>query len=209
MTLAQMDNHQKDSLKRRGRVYIRHPRPSDEAEFLSNTRISRALHRPWAKPPLTREEFADYLARNEREDFEALLLFRISDDKLVGAFNLSQIFRKSFQNAYLGYWVTKPLSRQGLMTEGLHLTLSYSFRALKLHRIEANIRPGNLRSKALAERCGFRLEGFSPRYLKIAGKWRDHERWAITREDFRGHAFPASRVSNLSLSRKSQSDLNV
>jgi ribosomal-protein-alanine N-acetyltransferase len=69
------------------------------------------------------------------------------------------------------------------MKEGLRLVLRYAFRELKLHRLEANIQPDNIPSLALVKSCGFRKEGLSPRYLKINGEWRDHERWAILADE--------------------------
>ncbi len=72
---------------------------------------------------------------------------------------------------------------QGYMTEALRLALRYAFDLLKLHRLEANIQPGNVASIALVKRAGFNREGYSRRYLKVCGRWRDHERWAIIAED--------------------------
>ena len=71
--------------------------------------------------------------------------------------------------------------------EGMELTLRYAFRRLKLHRLEANIQPGNSESIALVKRCGFVREGFSRRYLKIDRQWSDHDRWALLAENWRAH----------------------
>jgi len=122
---------------------------------------------------------------NVDETVRTFLAVRRDDGAIVGAFTLSQIFLGSFRSAYLGYWVGAPHARQGYMAEGIELLLRHAFRTLGLHRVEANLQPGNGASRALVRRAGFRLEGFSPRYLRIAGRWRDHERWAITVEDFR------------------------
>jgi [ribosomal protein S5]-alanine N-acetyltransferase len=97
--------------------------------------------------------------------------------------NLSQIVRKGFQNAYLGYYGMITFARRGLMTEAVRLTVSYAFDEIGLHRLEANIQFTNLPSKALIQRVGFRKEGFSPRYLRINGVWCDHERWALLADD--------------------------
>jgi [ribosomal protein S5]-alanine N-acetyltransferase len=171
-----------------GRVILRAPTHADQEEFLELMRISRAFHKPWASAPTDEDRFAAYLADARRPDFEAMLVCRIEDGAIVGFFNLSQIVRRGLQSAYLGYSVGKPFAGQGDMREGLELVLRYAFTTLRLHRVEANIQPGNKASIALARGGGFRREGFSPRYLKIGGRWRDHERWAILVEEWRERA---------------------
>jgi ribosomal-protein-alanine N-acetyltransferase len=168
-----------------GRVFIRAPARNDRQEFTALMRASQAFHSPWATAPTDDERFAAYLADARRADFEALLLCRGEDGAIVGFFNLSQIVRRRLQSAYLGYAVGEPFAGQGYMRDGIELILRHSFVALRLHRIEANIQPGNTNSLALARGAGFRREGFSPRYLKIGGRWRDHERWAILVEEWR------------------------
>jgi ribosomal-protein-alanine N-acetyltransferase len=165
-------------------VRIVRPRQADQADFLAMTRASREHHRPWAYPPLEAAGFRELLARDAREDCEALFVRRAEDDALIGVFVLSQIFRKGFQNAYLGYYGSAEHARRGYMGAGLGLVLDHAFGPLGLHRVEANIQPGNEGSLALARGAGFRREGFSPRYLKIGGRWCDHERWAILAEEW-------------------------
>jgi len=169
----------------RDSVYLRAPARSDREEFTGLMRASRAFHNPWATAPTDDERFAAYLADARRADFEAMLLCRAEDDAIMGFFNLSQIVRRRLQSAYLGYAVGQPFAGQGYMREGIQLVLRHAFTTMQLHRIEANIQPGNANSLALARGAGFRREGFSPRYLKIGGRWRDHERWAILVEEWR------------------------
>jgi ribosomal-protein-alanine N-acetyltransferase len=168
-----------------GHVYLRTPASADRDEFVSVMRASRSFHRPWATAPTDEESFAAYLADSRRPDFEAMLVCRREDRAILGFFNLSHITRGSLQSAYLGYAVASKYARHGYMREGIELVLRDAFLNLRLHRIEANIQPGNAASIALARGAGFSREGFSPRYLKIGGRWRDHERWAILADDWR------------------------
>ena len=71
------------------------------------------------------------------------------------------------------------------MTEAVELILGYAFKTLKLHRVEANVQPRNTASIKVLQKTNFTKEGFSTKYLKIGGRWRDHERWAIIVEDWR------------------------
>jgi [ribosomal protein S5]-alanine N-acetyltransferase len=168
------------------RVHLREVEYSDRDAFLALVHQSRALHHPWAYPPERPDQFDELVARARREDVVTLLGLRQSDDALFGVFTISQIVRGAFQSAYLGYYGHAHFANQGYMGAALDLVLDHAFGPLALHRLEANIQPGNVPSIALARRAGFRLEGFSPRYLLIGGRWRDHERYAITAEERRG-----------------------
>jgi ribosomal-protein-alanine N-acetyltransferase len=139
------------------------------------------------------QKFEAYSRRMVSETHRGfLVVFRESDD-LVGSINLNNIIHGSSQGASLGYYAFTPRARQGLMREGMMLFLKNAFQKLKLHRLEANIQPENHASIGLARSCGFVREGFSRRYLKVCGCWKDHERWAILSEDIRLNPPPARR----------------
>ena len=151
----------------------------DEAEFIAAVRASRKLHQKWVNPPKTRASFRQKVKLMQGPVNLAYCVRRSDNDALVGCIEITQIVRGLFRSAYLGYYAFAGQNRQGLMREGLQLVVRLAFTTLKLHRLEANIQPENFPSIALVKACGFEKEGYSPRYLKIRGRWRDHERWAI------------------------------
>jgi len=149
-------------------------------------RRSRRLHRPWIYPPLDDEEYDRWLARQATDEFEGFLILRRSDGELVGVCNLSQIIRGDLQGAFIGFGAVAGFEGRGYMRTGVGLVLDQAFGRLRLHRVEANIQPANRASVALVAALGFVREGFSERYLKVGGRWRDHERWAIRSDLWRG-----------------------
>ena len=166
------------------RVALRVLERSDREAFLALARESRELHRPWTYPPERSDQFDDLFARSRRDDFACLVACLTEDEReIVGVFTISQIVRGAFQSAYLGYYAHQRHAGRGLMREAMEQVVDHAFGSLALHRLEANIQPGNQPSIALARGAGFRLEGFSPRYLLIGGQWRDHERYAITADE--------------------------
>ncbi len=166
------------------RSILETPSARRRAEFLAAAARSTRLHRGRAAPPRTPAAFAAYLRRIRRPRHIGYWVLTPAGE-LAGVINLNEIVRGPFQGAYLGYYAFSPHDGKGYMTEGLAAVIREAFVVHRLHRLEANIQPGNLPSRRLVRRLGFRREGLSPRYLKIAGRWRDHERWALTIEDWR------------------------
>jgi [ribosomal protein S5]-alanine N-acetyltransferase len=79
------------------------------------------------------------------------------------------------------------------MHDGIRLLCRHAFGTLGLHRLQANVQPGNDASLALIRGAGFRREGYARRYLKIGGRWRDHEMWAVLAEDLHARSLGRGR----------------
>ncbi len=157
--------------------------PENEDHFLDAVVRSRGLFEDWVDPPSNSDRFAEHLAKYSTDNNFSYLA-RDSDAQLIGCININEIVRGAFQSAFLGYYAFSPNNGRGLMKQAMALVISEAFGQHQLHRLEANIQPGNAASIALIKSLGFRLEGHSARYLRIAGEWRDHERYAITVEEW-------------------------
>ena len=165
------------------RVSVAPASEADAEELIRANLGSQSLHLPWVKSFTDQQGFDAWMQRVAGPAHLGFVVRERKDHSIVGIVNLNEIVRGAFQSAYLGYYAMTGKTGRGLMTEALFAVLSIAFRDIKLHRVEANVQPENYPSIALVQKIGFRLEGFSPRYLFIDGAWRDHQRWAITAEE--------------------------
>ncbi len=172
------------------RVQLRYPQLADRAAYFELRQASEAHLAPWnplrvpGSNPYTVAAFDELLANACTDRRHGLFIVRKSDGEILGGFNINEMAHGCFQSAYLGYWISDAHKGQGYMTEAMQIGLQVAFGPVGLHRVEANIMPRNAASMRVVEKLGFRREGLSARYLKIAGVWEDHVRWAMTIEDW-------------------------
>jgi ribosomal-protein-alanine N-acetyltransferase len=156
---------------------------SDDAAALLRYHLENRAHlSPWE--PLRAESFFTLAAMNERiramrEAMVAgtalpLLIELAGDGGLIGECSFTHIVRGPFLACYLGFSIASSFEGKGLMREAVVAAVQFMFEGYGLHRIMANYRPDNLRSKRLLDAAGFREEGFARSYLKINGVWHDH-----------------------------------
>ena len=163
-------------------VMLRLPQTTDHAEWAALREASREFLTPWEPTwpadDLTRGAFRRRI-RRYAEDLRtdlgyAFLVFRSSDNALVGGLTLANVRRGVAQAASVGYWMGQPFSRQGYMTAAVKAVIPFAFGTLRLHRLEAACIPTNNASIRLLEKNGFIREGYARDYLCINGIWQDH-----------------------------------
>lgn len=166
------------------KIILRPPIAADYREIAALMERNLAFFHGLVPAFKGRASFSEWIERNRYDDCFDFLICRREDGLIVGKANLFQIIRRGLQSACVGYLVAREHTRKGYATEALELVLRFAFQKVKLHRVEADIQPQNKASLALAQRAGFIREGISRRYVKISGRWRDHERWALLVDDW-------------------------
>jgi len=173
------------------RLLLRELGPDRAAAVRAYGLECREYHAPW--DPVRPEDFWELpvvAARLHAQMVDSAaggslcLCLALKDDpeRIIGMANLRNIVRGALQGCHLGYGLSPLAVGNGYMTEAGLCAVQIGFAEYGLHRIEVNIMPRNTRSLGVAERCGFVREGFSPKYLRINGKWEDHVRLARVNE---------------------------
>ena len=172
-------------------ITLRLPQNTDYAAWAALREQSRNFLTPWEPTwpvdDLTRTAFRRRIRRyteDQRNDLAyAFMVFRESDNALLGGLTLANIRRGVAQAGSIGYWTGAPFARQGYMTAALRALIPFSFGTLRLHRLEAACIPNNAASIGLLEKTGFKREGYARQYLCINGIWQDHLLYARLRDD--------------------------
>jgi len=167
---------------------LRRPLADDRAEWvaLRESSLDHLLRwEPRLKVRSESERWESFFRTSDTEDRQRFLICRNEDGRMVGYIGLNGIRYGVLQSCDLGYWIGKAFTRNGYMTEGVLLAVRHAFGHMKLHRVEANIQPHNVASIGVARKAGLRFEGVALRFLQIDGKWCDHQRWAMTSEEWK------------------------
>jgi ribosomal-protein-alanine N-acetyltransferase len=127
---------------------------TDLDELLQANQESRDYHGRWVQPFTTTAGFEEWYSAQTTGASVGLVARDRESGQIVGVTNLSQIFYRGFQNAYLSYWGMVSFAGTGRMSQAVELTTRYAFEELGLHRLEANIQP---------EKCAFNRAGQTSR----------------------------------------------
>jgi RimJ/RimL family protein N-acetyltransferase len=147
------------------RLLIRMPMPGDGPVVYDAVTASLEELKPWlpfANYEQTlegveanlRESHAQFL---KREDLR-LLVFLKETGEFIASSGLHRI-NWDVPKFEIGYWIDTRQSGKGYMTEAVEGITRFAFEELAANRVEIRCDPNNVKSRAVAERLNYTLEG--------------------------------------------------
>lgn len=178
------------TLKCNGGIVVRPLRKHDASELFALTVANRdylAEWLTWVSNVTGIEDTLDYLRGAERNALEhrAFVCGIYANGPLAGAIELHDIDWVN-RHAKIGYWLDREHQGRGIMTRAVRALAEYAFDALDLNRVEIRAAADNVRSRAIAERLNFRLEGILRKRVLLHGEFADFAVYGALREDWQG-----------------------
>jgi RimJ/RimL family protein N-acetyltransferase len=159
-----------------GRLVLRPWRLDDVprvTEICGDPEISRWTRVPF---PYTEEHARMWIEQTIRDwDDHKHAAFAVTDaasGEVVGAIGLRFHEDYALQGS-IGYWVAKEARGRGVATGALRLVTRWALQELGLPRVQLVTDPENVPSQLVAERAGYRREGFLRAYIELQDGRRD------------------------------------
>lgn len=158
-------------------VYLRALEPND-LEFVYAMENDQSI---WevsnTQTPYSRFLIRQYLENAQQDIYEAKQLrLAICQDEDFPAIGLIDLFDFDPKNNRAGVGIVirnKENRNQNIGSEALELIINYSFHNLNLHQLYANINVGNVASKALFTKFGFKEIGIKKDWILLNNHYED------------------------------------
>ncbi|NVE00672.1 GNAT family N-acetyltransferase [Massilia sp. BJB1822] len=141
-------------------------------------------HGPWR----TLNEAKAAIAEAHKEYAEGsslhLVIEHLEQATLIGSCALYGMVAQE-RRATVGYLLSRSYWGQGYLKEALCVLLDYAMAELKINRIEAEVRPGNMASCKALKAVGFKAEGYLRERWLVGGAPCDVVLYALLHRDWR------------------------
>ena len=150
-------------------------------------RVLRDGHVTRYLPPRVRRESGKQfvtrvLEETARDKSAAFAIVELHGSEPIGQIRFVN-WSRSERRAEIGFWMGRRFWGRGYGTEAVRLICRFGFQTLSLHRIDAAVVVGNIASRRVLEKCGFRCEGSARLAARLSHGWVDEWRFGLIRHE--------------------------
>lgn len=141
---------------------------------------------PWVENMQSVTDMEEYLKNAEAlcQDLNESSFAVIFNNVVVGRIGLHHINMQNKSGA-IGYWLIKEAEGKGIIQRSCKALIRHGFEDLGLQRIEIKAAVDNLKSRAVAERLNFLMEGTLRQAGFVNGQFLDLVLYSMTRDEWR------------------------
>jgi len=168
------------------RIYLKMPTAKDAEKIFKYTQNKELLkYMMWSAPKSIKEvkkHIQDRIRKGKKGISFEMCIYSKENNEFIGSAGFVEVDIEN-ESVELGYWVARPFWNNGIATEAVSLLLSYAFKSLKAHRVVIMCNPKNTRSRNIAEKLRFHMDGILRDHIKIRGKMTDKCFYSILNEE--------------------------